>query len=80
MSTFFAKYEGTDFLLSDDKLNIGDRFVFVNPYDSKHILSNRETLKFDKIDFRKVEWVYDKSVKNFISDDIIHTMREVTPL
>ena len=79
MATFLAKYKEIDFILTDDKLNMGDRFVFVNPGDPTHILTNTETVKFSKIDFRKVVWAYDKSQKDYPLVDIIHTMREAKP-
>jgi hypothetical protein len=88
MGSFLAKYKDVDFMLSDDKLSIGDKFVFVNPNDPTHVLTNTETLKFDKIDFRKVVWSYDKTLKDYpvvgtvlvTIDNIIHTMREAKPL
>jgi hypothetical protein len=80
MATFLAKYKDVDFMLSDDKLSVGDQFVFVNPSDPTNVLTNTETLKFDKIDFRKVVWAYDKTLKDYPVDDIIHTMREAKPL
>jgi hypothetical protein len=80
MATFLAKYKDVDFMLSDDKLNVGDQFVFVNPINPTDVLTNRDTLKFNKIDFRKVVWAYDKTLKAYPMEDIIHTMREVQPL
>ena len=79
MATFLAKYKDVDFMLTDDKLSIGDQFVFVNPTDPTHVLTNTETLKFDKIDFRKVVWAYDKTLKDYPIEDIIHTLREANP-
>ena len=79
MATFLAKYKEIDFILTDDKLNMGDQFVFVNPGDPTHILTNTETVKFSKIDFRKVVWTYDKSQKDYPLVDIIRTMREAKP-
>jgi len=80
MATFLSKYKDVDFMLTDDKLSIGDKFVFVNPNDPTHVLTNTETLRFDKIDFRKVVWAYDKTLKDYPVADIIHTMREVQPI
>ena len=79
MATFLAKYKDIDFMLSDDKLSVGDQFVFVNPSDPTHVFTNTETLKFNKIDFRKVVWAYDKTLKAYPLEDIIHTLREVHP-
>ncbi len=79
MATFLAKYKDVDFMLTDNKLSIGDQFVFVNPNDPTHVLTNTETLKFTKIDFRKVVWAYDKTLKAYPLEDIIHTMREARP-
>jgi hypothetical protein len=80
MATFLAKYKDVDFMLSDDKLSVGDQFVFVNPINPTDVLTNRDTLKFNKIDFRKVVWAYDKTLKAYPMEDIIHTMREVQSL
>ena len=80
MGLFLAKYKDIDFMLSDDKLSEGDKFVFVNPSDPTDILTNTETLKFDKIDFRKVVWAYDKTLKDYPVDDIIYTMSEAKEL
>ena len=77
MADFIAKYKHIDFMLSDDKMSMGDKFVFVNPSDPTHVLTNTETLKFTKIDFRKVVWAYDKKLKGYPIEDIIHTLREV---
>ena len=79
MGTFLAKYKDVDFMLSDDKLSVGDKFVFVNPSDPTHVFTNTDTLKFNKIDFRKVVWAYDKTLKAYPMEDIIHTLREAHP-
>ena len=61
MAVFLVKYNDVDYMLSDEKLDLGDEFVFVNPTDPTQILDRNQTLKHNKIDFRKVVWLHGKA-------------------
>lgn len=72
---FYAKYDKIHFLLSDEKIEFGDFFVYVHPLDKKTVITAIDTLKFTKLDCRKCVWFYDKTDTQKILD-IVHVMKK----
>lgn len=63
-TTWKIEQDGVVFILSTDKVSIGDYFVFTAPNDPNIILKGNETVKYNTIKYAKVLWCYNKKEKD----------------
>ena len=53
--------DGVIFILSDDKLSVADKFVYLNPYNKEHVLFGTEMLKYTLVSTAKLVFHYTKN-------------------
>jgi hypothetical protein len=75
-TTWKIEQDGVVFILSTDKVSIGDYFVFTAPNDPNKILTGNETVKYNTINYAKVLWCYNKNEKDL--DGILYKAKPST--
>lgn len=65
---WFVSYKNIYLILTNKKIELGDFFVYVSPYNHREVVSSSAMLKYNKVSVFKVLWVYSKQAY----DDIVY--------